>query len=223
MPIDELYRNDGDTYIFFLIGNGVLYWEPADAAWYQAHIPGPVLKSNVGKGGNLTTYIPDEAASPLGCVEQFQYCNTAYPRETGCGPLAGSIGSALGAASLFNVTAEELVTGNTTTAAGSRFSWFINQQSASATVAHVVRTLGPRALASQSKLYQGIQKQLPMNQWQLDMTQIWASSLAGLQAMFLSTAQGQSDDPLQPYRALPQDSETERLCNSQVSNASLSL
>ncbi|KAI0552539.1 hypothetical protein F4679DRAFT_70859 [Xylaria curta] len=215
LPRDELYRTDGDTYIFFLVGNGVLYWDPVDAPWYQAHTPGPNIRSTVGEGGLLATYIPDEAASPVACVEQFQFCNTAYPGETGCGPLGGSFGSVVGAAPLFNTSYKELGSGNTTTEAGSRLLWFINQQTTSATVAHIVRTLGPRGLASQSKLYQGVQPTLPKEQWQLDMTQIWASSLAGLQAIFLTTAQGQTDEELQPYRALPWDGETQHLCNSQ--------
>ncbi|KAI3328900.1 hypothetical protein HD806DRAFT_548173 [Xylariaceae sp. AK1471] len=215
LPRDELYRTDGDTYIFFLVGNGVLYWDPVDDPWYQAHTPGPNIRSTVGDAGILATYMPDEAASPVACVEQFQFCNTAYPSETGCGPLGGSVGSVLGAAPLFNTSNAELASGNTTTEPGSRLSWFINQQTTSATVAHIVRTLGPRALASQSKLYQGLQQKLPKEQWQLDMTQIWASSLAGLQAIFLSTAQGQTDKELQPYRALPGDAETQHLCNNQ--------
>ncbi|KAI1746338.1 hypothetical protein F4680DRAFT_442612 [Xylaria scruposa] len=51
-------------------------------------------------------------------------------------------------------------------------------------------------------LYQGVHPKLPKEQWQLDMTQIWASSLTGIQATFLATAQGQTDEELQPYRAL---------------------
>jgi hypothetical protein len=82
-PRDELYRTDGDTYILFLVGNGVLYWDSVDAPWYQAHTPGLDVRSTVGKGGRIKTYMPDEAASLVACVEQFQFCNTAYPRETG--------------------------------------------------------------------------------------------------------------------------------------------
>ncbi|KAI0195921.1 hypothetical protein F4808DRAFT_474530 [Astrocystis sublimbata] len=215
-PRDELYRTDGDIYILFLAGNGVLYWDPVDAPWYQAHMPGPNLRSiTPGHSTLIKTYQPDEAASPVACIEQFQYCNTAYPRDIGCTSLGGSIGSARDAAPLFNTTFEELEHGNATSDTGSRLHWFVSLQAASSTVSHIVRTLGPRALASESKLYQGVQPNLPKDQWQMDMTQIWASSLAGLQNMFLSTAQGQADEQLQPYRSTPFDAETRRLCNGQ--------
>ncbi|KAI1814041.1 hypothetical protein GGS20DRAFT_598498 [Poronia punctata] len=160
---DVLHRTDGDLYIFFLVGNGVLYWDPVDAPWYSAHTPGPRVRSTTGDGGVLPTYIP----------------------ETGCGPLGGSLRSIIDATPLFNASVKDFNSGDTTTESGSRLFWFANLRDTSATMMHVVRTLGPRALASQSKLYEGMQKKLPKLQWQLDTTQIFASSLAGLQAMFL--------------------------------------
>lgn len=200
-PIEDLQRTDGDTYLVFLIGNGVPYWGNVTDPWYQAHGPGPVLANAVGdltKG--IAFYTPDEAASPLACVEQFQYCNTAYPRDVGCGPLSVNTGAAVGSLGLFNTTVKEIVSGDTTSEAVTTLNWFITQQDASPMLIHVLGNLGAHALASRSTLYRGVQEALPENQWQLNATRLWATTLAGLQAMY---EQGHTDPGLAAVQVGP--------------------
>jgi hypothetical protein len=61
-----------------------------DDDWYRATVAGPNFTYSAGFGSEIhTSYEPAEAASPLGCLEQWQWCNSALSKENGCGPLAG--------------------------------------------------------------------------------------------------------------------------------------
>ncbi|KAK8117983.1 uncharacterized protein PG998_006264 [Apiospora kogelbergensis] len=49
-------------------------------AWYRAdHMNGTLAILNETRAAN--TYFPTEAASPMGCVQQYQWCNSEYPRS----------------------------------------------------------------------------------------------------------------------------------------------
>lgn len=183
-PIPELERSDGDITLVFLSGNGVLFSQEMNDDWYRATQPGPEYYT-LGKSGVRTGYYPDTAASPMGCLEQWQWCNPAYPKEVGCGPLASYLDSVYGAAPLFNLTSEELDESKrlTSSASGSRFLWqvLITNEYPSR-IADTLGFLGLRALASQSRFFDGIQYELPSNQWQLDVLNWWHIVLANLQA-----------------------------------------
>ena len=85
-PIDELLRSDGDLVLMFLSGNGVYFYEKSNDPWYRA------TRDN-GNG----IYQTDVAASPLGCVQQFQFCDGGSK----CGTLASLVDAAADAAPLF--------------------------------------------------------------------------------------------------------------------------
>lgn len=186
-PRPELVRQDGDLTIVFLSGAGVRFTQRVDDDWYRATTPWRAIYWPP-ISGRLPTWRPDVSASPMGCLEQFQWCNSAYPRDRGCGPLASLLDSLFGAAPLFNLTNltyEDLTRGrplsSDTTSARLIWPW-LAMTGYPTTLPALLGSLGTRSLASQSTLFSGVQSPLPENQWQLDVLQWWHIILAAVQA-----------------------------------------
>ena len=205
----------------FLSGNGVLFNGPMDDEWYRA----TSFARNVsfvysGNLGAMQTYRPAEAASPLGCLEQWQWCNSAYPKESGCGPLASLTDAVNGALPLFNLTFEEYFASqrpSSPTASGTRLIWpTMLQNSGGSDVPDMIEELGPKSLSSQSLIFDDIQEPLPQNQWQLDVINWWNIVLALVQAVYVDTAIGTADPDLLQSQYPPLNAEEWKVCNSQV-------
>ncbi|KAI0857613.1 hypothetical protein F4860DRAFT_488914 [Xylaria cubensis] len=216
-PIPELARPDGDTTMAFLSGNGVPFGQLMDDGWYRATDFLTTISHSLASGAQ-PVYRPSVAASPMGCVEQWQWCNSAHPKDSGCGPLAGLSDSLYGAAALFNLTSEELDSDRPLSpeASGTRLIWPALLTLGYPTVLpSLLGHLGAKSLASQSRLYSGVQWALPKSQWQLDVIQWWNTILASVQASFVEAAQGSSDPEFRQYTAPPLNEEEQKLCNSQ--------
>ncbi|KAI1325083.1 hypothetical protein F5Y16DRAFT_411583 [Xylariaceae sp. FL0255] len=211
-PSKNIMRQDGDVSLVFLSGNGVTFQEPLDDEWYRATTPGGKIFLDISNGSSQTDYWSSEAASPMGCVEQFQWCNTAYPKGSNrCGPLASFIDALYGAGPLFNVTAEELDEDRPSapTATGTRLIWpslILN----GAGYGYRNMVVQANSLSSQGLLKEGLQLPLPLNQWQLDVTAWWNASLAYLQSSFVNTAIGTAPTTLTPI-----NEQEKRLCDNQ--------
>lgn len=155
-----------------------------DDDWYRATVPSRGF-TMAAMPGLKPTWRPDISASPMGCVEQFQWCNLAYPRGRGCGPLASWDDSLYGAAPFFSVTNETLemdrpLPSDSTSA---RFIWpWMIMDGNSMRLPDLLGILGISSVASQSKFWSGLQSPLPQNQWQLDVLQWWEIMLAAIQA-----------------------------------------
>ncbi|KAI0556170.1 hypothetical protein F4679DRAFT_569758 [Xylaria curta] len=213
VPIAELDRVDGDIIIVFLSGNGVLFREALDDDWYQATVP---VSLDDSKDGNESTfrYRPLNAASPMGCVQQMQWCNSAYPRDRGCGPLAGTYDAFLGAAPLFNLTSDEVDAANSSRpfsskASGARLIWpaLAILGSPASSLDLVIANLGSRSLISQLLITNGVQWPIPINQWQDDVKHWWETALASVQATFAKMTMTSFSVPL--------TNEEVKMCQSQ--------
>jgi hypothetical protein len=144
--------------------------------------------------------MPEEAASPLGCVEQWQWCNSAYSRELGCGPLAWMQDAFAGALPFFNLAREMLDDERppANTSAGTRLIWpALVQYAGSAQVGWAVEELKTSVLASQSVLVGGVQYPLPKNQWKLDVTNWWNTLLAKTQTNLVKSTIGLTGPEMQ--------------------------
>ncbi|OTA94888.1 hypothetical protein M434DRAFT_381929 [Hypoxylon sp. CO27-5] len=217
VPPSEMNESNGDLSIIFLSGDGVVFSQLADDAWYRGTDPYGTF-SNVAANESHQKYRPQEAASPMGCIERWQWCNSAYPPETGCGPLTGSLDALYGAAHLFNLTVEDLAPDrpSSPTAVGTQLIWpaliFLgNPQSIKYPLVH----LGAKSLISQSQLSSGVQLGLSTNQWQLDVIHWWNTVLASIQASYIDTARGYNDPEVDPFKWLPLNEEEQRMCESQ--------
>lgn len=158
-------------------------WYRATKPWGDTYYPGSL--------GSQPMWRPDVSASPMGCLEQYQWCNSAYPRDRGCGPLASHLDSLYGAAPFFNVTNESLDADRplSSDATSARFIMpLLAMNDYPTTVSATIGSLGTRSLASQSKYFGGVQYPLPENQWQLDVLQWWHIVLAAIQASWLVTS-----------------------------------
>lgn len=217
IPIPELYTDDGDLHLIFLQGNGVYFYESTTDPWYRAtQFGGPKSMGGSSSGPNSTqiVYQPEEAASPLACVERYQLCNAN--RE--CGPLAGKQAIPQ-AGPLFNMTAFDIynkIVPNDPV--GSRFYWFYLGLFTMATDLDVIlKNLGPKALLSQQGLFDGLIGPLPDDQCQLDVTYWWATRLASIQAAFVNTVYDTGNPALEAYRIRPYNSYMQDMCNNQAS------
>ncbi|KAK7726503.1 hypothetical protein SLS63_007664 [Diaporthe eres] len=216
IPIPELYTNDGDLHLIFLQGNGVYFYENTTDPWYRATQFGGLRSmggSSDGPNSTQSVYQPEEAASPLACVERYQFCNASKD----CGPLAGKQTALPQAASLFNITAFDVYNNIVPNdPVGSRFYWFYLALFTMPTDLDVMlKNLGPKALLSQQSLLDGLIGPLPDDQWQLDVTYWWATRLASIQAAFVNTAYDTGNAALEAFRIRPYNSYMRDMCDNQ--------
>ncbi|KAI0546606.1 hypothetical protein F4679DRAFT_587283 [Xylaria curta] len=195
----DLQRNNADTYIIFLSGNGVVSSVPLDDPWYRFDALSNFTIESVESNEQSFSYQPSEAASPLGCAYQVQICKGNVASNDSCGPLASYSDAWGGAAPLFGVNMEAIYNLETdqlikTYAAdkdASRFVWLLRIITNSQTdVTDIVTKVGSQSLESSKSLDSGVQGPLPDNQWMLDVTYWWNITLAVLQATFIDTAYG---------------------------------
>ncbi|GAP90397.2 hypothetical protein SAMD00023353_4900340 [Rosellinia necatrix] len=211
--IPELFRPDGDASIMFLEGNGVAFNQRMDDDWYRATIPGANISSPI-KDGITVYYTPEEAASPLGCFEQYQFCFADQ-----CGPLASFNDAIVESAPIVHSTPDMIQPGSQITGNRAAMSliWLATVIGASfRNGASVVGKLGPSSLASQSSLSRGIQfVTSPQEQWKKDVENWFNISLATLQSGFISTVIRPSDANLEKAILPPTDDFQKGLCDSQ--------
>lgn len=220
MPIDLMFRDDAEIYIFFLLGNGVSYANPTTDDWYRVD-PKVYMKKNEGAPGSYTRDIPVhrplEPASPLGCIDQYQFCNTALPEATRCGPLASKRDAIATVASLFHSTYANLTDRVATTETEARYVYFMeNFFGNDRSVLGTTLRLGPSSLYSQRHLYNGIQGPLASEQWKLDVTHWWNISKAAMQGALLDMAYGPRDAAILQSHINFTSQHLQTLCQSQV-------
>lgn len=217
VPIPQLTLSDADLIIVFLSSQGVIYLNQTNDPWYRGIVPSTLQYST----GQRTIYTPDEAASPLGCALRYQYCNS----DMQCGSLASYADAIASASTLFHLMPGEIWSdaepARKPDATNSRFRMFQGTVSSISSLYEILVTLGSFSLLSSQHLSQGFMGPLPDNQWQLDVSHWFAMRMASLQAIFVSTARGLTDEALLPYKVTPNDGYQWEMCKSQVSNNSI--
>ena len=215
-PSPDIFQPDGDLHILFLEGNGVRFRESTSDDWYRGNI----------KSDTSNYFTPEEAASPVACMEQYQFCRGD---ERTCGPFGGLVDAVLGAAPLFGAILDPSVLFNPSPGKIFRvsgdspesnkpaklFMAFAGTIRLSSSLLSMIGVLGARVLASQSTLVLGVQGPLPVNQWQLDVTQWWATWLSSLQIGFVNFAKEPDDRNLAKYRVAPEEFR-DAICDNQV-------
>lgn len=216
----------------FLTANGVRFLEKTDDPWYRGNLPGTNMSWNAGANVNWddVVYRMDQAASPMACLQQYQFCNPALPEDSRCGPLAGSFDAQGLAAHLFDITYDQILymtydelveSGILETPAAARYFWFLVFLTLSApSPTTLLNVLGPNSLASQQSLARStsVLGAIPSNQWQLDVKNWWAIYMASLQSGMVNIAYGSRDPALKAYEMPPVNSHVQNLCNNQVRN-----
>lgn len=208
-PISELFRSDGNLFLVFLSGNGVYFFEKSNDPWYRGT-----------RASRDDTYQTEVAASPLGCVQQFQFCDG----DSKCGPLASLVDAAGDAAPLFNTTKQAILAADLGVKnedlfgeRASQYYWFYLVLSlALTTLPMQIDLLGASSLASMDSNLQGFLVKIPDTQWQVDVISWWATLLASVQAGFVEVASGTTERELQEYLIRPYNSHIWDMCRNQV-------
>ncbi|KAK4222760.1 hypothetical protein QBC38DRAFT_548978 [Podospora fimiseda] len=229
-PIDDLWQSDGDTTLVFLIQNGVRYLANTTDDWYRITVP-QTMKYDEGSAAEpLTTIIkawkPEEAASPLACLEQSQYCRGSRPDDRTCGPLASTYDAAQNSASLFEVTEAQANSGNEAdpapeTSIGNIYTWlpFITWYAAATPgrFGNTDTSLGLSTLESRQTIRNGLQSQaLPNDQWKLEVRSWFNSWLAAVQAAWVDAAIGvEHDTEVEDMVYRPRNHFDQETCNNQ--------
>lgn len=217
-PNHNISRPDADVYIIFLSGNGVRFRKLNEDPWYRGFVPDGFQHLSSDAQRHAVVYRPDEAASPMGCIQQYQYCNA----DLQCGELASFADATAKSAPFFNITLEEIWgNANVSGPAASRFAHFQNIIYTAYDLRSLLETLGIVSLKSRQSFVQGGFVYLPSNQWQIDVTHWWATLLASSQAAFINVAHGPTDPSILPYTSPPQNSYMKEMCNNQVSRGVL--
>lgn len=213
-PIPQLTVSDADLLLVFLSPEGVFYFNRTEDPWYRATVPtSPATFLDM----EPVLYKPDEAASPLGCVQRYQYCDSSKH----CGSLASHADALLSASTIFHSSPgdywSDVDPSYRQDATNSRFLAFRSILRSSLDLYALISALGPSCLLSSQHLGQGFMGPLPNNQWQLDVSHWFAMGMASLQAVFVNNARGPNDEALLPYVDKSSDEYHRTLCNNQVS------
>jgi hypothetical protein len=208
-------RTDAEINIIFLSANSIWFNNKTEDLWYNATHPvtiRTVYRSHNGEilsDFNMTQYTQDEAASPLACKVQQQFCNPQFTRETGCTPLGAA----------FDVDIDgQYQFPDATDAFSKRLYWFSNNLGEHRLIDGIINILGPQSLLSMYRLaLSGTQSRIPNNQWMLDAEHWFQINLAAMQAKLASVVMGPSIPSLANIAYLrPNNTEEESLCHNQV-------
>ncbi|PFH60604.1 hypothetical protein XA68_10660 [Ophiocordyceps unilateralis] len=199
-PIPELFRPDGDLSIFFLSGNGASFMRPTPDPWYRGTVPGKdgVVMNADSSDANMTftLYRPEEAASPLACLRQYQFCNASHH----CGLLGGYLDAWYSSKPFLNTSV--LRTRDPVNIYTDPIFWFTDVvASGTNAFTETATSLRGNSLQSQQAFINGIMGILPDNQWQLDVTHWWNTALAAIQAAFVLTASGPTDPTIAKFNS----------------------
>lgn len=218
-----MLRKDADTDLYFLSGNGIISSQFSNDEWYHLNrTPSTILILNSTAANSVQAYLPANPASPLGCINQYQFCNTAHQGTNGCGPLASLRDAVAGALPFFDMTYDEFRNNSFRSMTAARFLYFSNIYFAgySPLPIRVLLQLGPTSLTSQKTLYGGIQGPLMTNQWQQDVAHWWDISMAIQQSVSLTQAYFPDDSALRNVRFNYTAPEFQKLCSNQVRTSS---
>ncbi|KAK8848948.1 hypothetical protein PGQ11_015428 [Apiospora arundinis] len=214
-PDPTITKDDGDVSLYFLSGNGVHFMSRGDDDWYRAIVPNRKFRM-ASSNYTQVKYRPEEAASPLGCIEQYQWCRD--PALGQCGKLEAMANALDSAAPWFGITDGISLKDRPEAQSklGSLMIWlYLTQVISGMDLAAVIAILGSTSLASTTSIRGGSIYSIASNQWQLDVTKWWSIMLAGFQTKFVNIVQGTADLPYRPYSLKPANDFEWDLCHNQ--------
>lgn len=172
----------------FLAAHAINFAKPSDDPWFSAHRPnpGPV---------NRTYYFSDHLLSPLGCVEQFQFCNPK--KGDACTSLSGIVPAT--AAAKFTLDLSPMQS--------AIVDLLIN-----AIYANNAIILQPTQLLADDTSNDGVQMPLPNNQWVIELQDMHNRVLAEIQRIIVDYARSPSSPTAKQFLVVP-DKNYRSLCS----------
>ena len=205
-----------DYTILFLSSNGGRFLAPVYDDWYrttsqQTHkMTSGFAKTDGYPDFRITLYYQDEPASPLGCVEQAQYCIIGPNSNPICTPLS----------SWWDIMTRYLyelpgmlVNGNES-AQLSRLFWFASVL-LDVGFTWPIQYLQANVLQSWFSRPMSCRGPLPANQWQIEVKHMFATALANLQHNVINSIALPNVPYIQNFTRPPLTDAEQDLCRSQ--------
>jgi hypothetical protein len=210
LPRAEYNISHGDTQVMFLRGNGVYFVQQSDDSWLSAHL------RKYDSLNNQTYFTFDHLAHPMGCISQYQFCNSNQ-KSRPCSALSGILPAAAEAKFQLGLSKTQ----------SNVIDIFINAiYMLNTDVAHALGE-NPVLLAGET-FGNGVQLPLPTNHWVLEMQNAHNIALSMLQRAIVDFARGPGSPAAQEFIEQPNETETKALCsmiraraNGRFSNTSI--
>ncbi|KAF2120677.1 hypothetical protein BDV96DRAFT_272103 [Lophiotrema nucula] len=196
VPRDEFNRTDGDTQFVFLSGNRVLFSQPCDDPWFSAHEPYLVPNTTSVNG-----FLSDHLAVPMGCIEQYQFCNPHAPNQP-CTPLAGIVPAT--AEAFYNLKLNPVQNKTVDLIFNAVYALQVN-------IGLGFLPNQPDYLAMDSDV-SAYQLPLPKNQWVIELQYGMNKILTMMQRVIVDYAQGPGSVEAQQFIVKPSSTEQKALC-----------
>jgi hypothetical protein len=166
-PIPPLNRTDADVTLIFIAPNSVVYETPVDDPVFSAHSTNSSIVISVLEGQSTVFYESDYYLGIIGCAEQHQVCN-------------GDICTALSAHT--EVFSNSSLSGLSMTQLG--IFERLGLATIYTTTAGAIGARSGTALLASETVRGTRQASLPSNQWQIEVSSWFTTSLARLQFSF---------------------------------------
>ena len=201
---------EADVTVLFLSSNGMPFIKSTTDDWYSATTEFRNMSLPPYYNQSAQAYLQDEPASPLGCVEQRQFCSPRNQGEDGqplCTPLTGIWEIPYVTEPIVKSPDGEL----------NHFKWFHNvATSPQDTINHLVSFLHATILQSRLSVSRNAQGPLPDNQWQIEVQHMFSTLLASVQQSFVHAAAVPNVPGLDEFIIPPMSDESDRMCINQV-------
>ncbi|KAM7192649.1 hypothetical protein V8F33_008260 [Rhypophila sp. PSN 637] len=176
----ELARPDADAALFLVVPGQIGYLGPENDPVFSANRPADTT------GGAGTVYLPDSIASVVACADQHQICNTnPGPEGMRCTPLHSRAGIMRLYPTMANIGLNDMQRNITYT--------FLHTIRAS-DMSYSVAGRDAESLLASRTLFDGVNVQLPANQWTAEVSNWFSIGLVRLQLALLEYATGPAAD-----------------------------
>jgi hypothetical protein len=206
-PIPELMRDDADVHMLFLSAPEIQFSMPVNDPFFLANKRAYELH-NQDTTSTFSSYVQNEPLGVMACAIQVQYCNPNLPFGINCEPLRGFLDPRA------SNEVKKIFTNDEQFAA---LKWADTLWTGSMyTVNTMVGFIGSSSLLARYGLSYGYQGPLPDNQWQVEAEHWVKGTLASLQDVFVTAANG-IPASLESFRETPNRNETAALsmCRNQ--------
>jgi hypothetical protein len=207
VPIPALHLMDADVTLAFLSAPEIHFSNPINDPWFSARKNASDIIERKSKD-KLVAYVQDEPLGVMGCTQQMQYCNPSLPEANRCEPLRG-FNDPRRNPRVRNLFPDE-----------SHFAiidWIDGLWTGGMyTIDNTLGFIGASALRARLSLSYGYSGPLPDDQWQLEAEHWVKATLASLQDVFVTAANG-IPEALEEFRQPPMANETvaQNLCVNQ--------
>ena len=176
------------------------YLDPIDDPWFSAH-------THLELPGSHQAYVADNNPSPLGCINQHQFCNPNLPSQSGCTDLTGL------------VQASQSIPGISFNQKQNAIFTRLQEAAAAASLNEVVISLDQEILLAVQSVAANQGINLSIDQWKCEVINLNNIMLAYIQSLMVSYVTGPQQDKTFAYDnwiEKPSTPEAQAMCDNQI-------